>query len=356
MKVLKSRRAASVPRSARSAREQAAGWALRERDGALDAHARMDRDAWLQESPAHREAYAAATRALDVAAAGQESAALRELRRRALAARPSPWTSGRAAAGLAAGVLLVAVGAGVGLGIKAWRGDRAHDVGAEQARGAAAGKAYATAIGQRIDLALPDGSQVSLDTDSEVRVRYSQSERAIDLVRGQALFRVAKHRPSPFQVYVAGRRVTAMGTVFDVRLDPGRLRVALLEGRVGVAEADPRSGPAGLSRAVVLTPGRAFEQRSGVVRISDVDPRQVTSWTEGLLDFEDTPLAAAADEFNRYGARKLVVEGTRVQALRISGVFAAGDAARFAQTMADMFALKIQHAANGDIVLSKGSS
>jgi transmembrane sensor len=335
MKVVSSRRAV-----ARSPREQAARWALRERDGALDGRARAERDAWLQESPEHREAFAKAMRALDVAAASQESDALLALRRGALAARPSPWTSGRAAAGLAAGVVLVAVGAGVGLGIKAWRPDRARDAGE-------AGKAYATAIGQRMDVPLPDGSQISLDTDSEVRVRYSPGERAIDLVRGQALFRVAKHRPSPFQVYVAGRRVTAMGTVFDVRV-----RVALLEGRVGVAEADHgRVGP-----AVVLTPGRAFEQRGGLVRVSDVDPRQVTSWTEGLLDFEETPLAAAAEEFNRYGARKLVVRGAPTQALRISGVFAAGEAERFAQTMADMFALKIQHADNGDIVLSKASS
>ena len=180
-----------------------------------------------------------------------------------------------------------------------------------------------------------------------------QSERALDLVRGQALFRVAKHKPSPFQVYVAGQRVTAVGTVFDVRLDPGRVRVALLEGRVGIAEADAQRGPTESSEAVVLSPGQAFEQQGGVVRISAIDPKQVASWTEGLLDFEDTPLAAAADEFNRYGARKLVVQGTPAQTLRISGVFAAGDVERFALTMADMFSLHLQHADNGDIVLSK---
>ena len=110
------------------------------------------------------------------------------------------------------------------------------------------------------------------------------------------------------------------------------------------------------SGAVVLSPGQGFEQRGGVVRISAVDPKQVESWTEGLLDFEDTPLAAAADEFNRYGGRKLVVQGRPVQTLRISGVFAAEDSERFAQTMAGMFSLKIQRAANGDIVLSKASS
>lgn len=347
MRVLKSGDAAA----ARSRREQAASWALRERDGALDGRAEADRDVWLLESPEHGRAYAAARRALDLAAAGVEAVEVRQLRQRALAARPSSWTSGRAAAGLAAGLLLLAAGAGIGLRI------RTHDAGAERAQSAAAaGRTYATAIGQRLDVPLPDGSLVSLDTGSEVRVRYSPGERAIDLVRGQALFRVAKHKPAPFQVYAAGRRVTAMGTVFDVRLDPGRVRVALLEGRVGVAATDPRPGPAGLDRTVVLSPGQAFEQQGGLVRVSDVDARRAASWTEGLLDFEDTPLAAAADEFNRYGVRKLVVEGAEVQALRISGVFATGDAARFAQTMADMFALKIQQAANGDLVLTKATS
>jgi transmembrane sensor len=346
--------------SARSLHEQAAWWALHESDGALDARAKAARETWLRENPEHRDAYAEATRALDVAAAGAAAVEVRELRRRALAAAPSRWTSGRAAAGLAACVLLVAAGAGIGFGIRASRADRAQDdraldTGAEPARAGEAGTVYITAKGQRIDVPLPDGSQISLDTDSEVRVRYSPSERALDLVRGQALFRVAKHKPTPFQVYVAGRRVTAMGTVFDVRLDPGLVRVALLKGRVGIAEADPLRGPTEPSGAVVLSPGQGFESQGGVVRISAVDPRQVESWTEGLLDFEDTPLAAAADEFNRYGGRKLVVRG-RPETLRISGVFAAADSERFAQTMADMFSLKIQRAANGDIVLSKASS
>jgi transmembrane sensor len=345
--------------SARSLHEQAAWWALHERDGALDARAKADRETWLRENPEHRDAYAEATRALDVAAAGAAAVEVLALRRRALAATPSRWTSARAAAGLAACILLVTAGAGIGVGIRPSRADRARDdraqdIGAEPARAAEAGSVYITAKGQRIDVPLPDGSRVSLDTDSEVRVRYSPSERALDLVRGQALFRVAKHKPSPFQVYAAGRRVTAMGTVFDVRLDPaGLVRVALLKGRVDIAEAD--HGPTKPSGAVVLSPGQGFESQGGVVRISAVDPKQVESWTEGLLDFEDTPLEAAADEFNRYGGRKLVVRG-RPQALRISGVFAAEDSERFAQTMADMFSLKIQRAANGDIVLSKASS
>src|SRR3546814_20916449 len=90
---------------------------------------------------------------------------------------------------------------------------------------------------------LADGSKVTLNTATEIRVDYRARERIVRLVRGQALFDVAHAPDRPFSVIVAGRKVTALGTIFEVRFDKNRLKVTLLRGKVRIDEE--RVGQAG---------------------------------------------------------------------------------------------------------------
>jgi transmembrane sensor len=174
----------------------------------------------------------------------------------------------------------------------------------------------------------------------------------VDLLQGQALFKVAKHLPAPFEVYAGDQRITALGTVFDVRLEPDRVKVALLEGSVRVASASPTDS-AEPRREVVLDPGQALEQRGSIVRVSDINPKRTNSWIDGVLDFDDEPLASAVAEVNRYSEHKIILEGAEIRALRISGIFTTGDTERFAQTMAELFSLDVAHDTSGRIILSR---
>ncbi|WP_198526918.1 FecR domain-containing protein, partial [Sphingomonas sp. Ant20] len=94
---------------------------------------------------------------------------------------------------------------------------------------------YRTATRQRLMVTLSDGSRLTLDTDTRVRMAYTRTERRLVLERGQALFEVAKHQTRPFVVTAGAQAVTAHGTAFDVRLETSAVRVALLEGLVSVA-------------------------------------------------------------------------------------------------------------------------
>jgi transmembrane sensor len=340
------------PGEAQTVQEQAAAWAIRDMGRSMDAHLVAAREAWLNERPEHREAYTQAIRALGIVAANMADPAVMALRRKALEARPmGPMPSPlgvRWAAGLAVCAIIVAIG--VGLRISATH-SQGLDAGIRTAV-ARGGRVYSTAVGQRLSIPLPDGSLVSLDTASAVRIRYTVGERAVDLVQGQALFKVAKHQPAPFQVYARDQRITALGTVFDVRLEPDRLRVSLLEGSVRVASVSP-SALDEPQREVVLDPGQALEQRGAIVRISDIDPTRTKSWIDGVLDFDDESLASAVAEVNRYSEHKIILEGAEIRALKISGIFTTGDTERFAQTMAELFSLQVAHDRTGQIILSR---
>jgi len=90
-------------------------------------------------------------------------------------------------------------------------------------------RAYQTAHGEQIVAELPDGSELHLNTDSSATVRYSRSERVVDITRGQALFTVARDDHRRFRVSAGDARVFAVGTQFDVYRRPNTTIVTVVE-------------------------------------------------------------------------------------------------------------------------------
>jgi transmembrane sensor len=210
---------------------------------------------------------------------------------------------------------------------------------------------YRTAVGTRSSFKLPDGSVATLDTDSVVRVDFSPHERTVRLLKGQALFEVAKHRPAPFRVYAADRCITAVGTQFDVRLDGARLRVTLIEGRVKVSEADVSQQPAPQAN-MTLSPGEELDERIGrSMLVKRTDVVKVQSWKDGLVVFEDEPLSQAVAELNRYSAKPIQIGDPSIANLRVTGVFNTDQSDRFAQTLTEIFPLSATYdAATGTVL------
>src|SRR3546814_11225857 len=89
-------------------------------------------------------------------------------------------------------------------------------------------------------------------------VDYRARERIVRLVRGQALFDVAHAPDRPFSVIVAGRQVTALGTLFEVRCDKPRPKFTLLRAQVRIAEDRVRQAGAAPPALAVLAPGGRF--------------------------------------------------------------------------------------------------
>lgn len=202
----------------------------------------------------------------------------------------------------------------------------------------------ATAIGERRSLALDDGSQVEVNTDSQLHARLESDVRQVRLNRGEALFTVAHDPGRPFIVTAGNVEVRAIGTRFDVRLDEGETRVSLFEGGVEISMSGRplvqlRAGQQWRSNARTLQPVR------------NVEADKALAWTQGRLVFDATPLGQAVDEINRYSARKLRLATPARADDVISGSFKTGDTAAFAKAASAMLGLSVEQREDGGMTL-----
>lgn len=177
-----------------------------------------------------------------------------------------------------------------------------------------------TRLGAIETQSLGDGSQATLASDSALDVHLSRRERRVELLRGEAIFDVAKDPGRPFVVDAGARQIVAVGTRFSVRRDAGELRVVVTEGTVRLQSADGAADqPSSLLPAGSVA---RIEGGNELVRSMAVaDAEQLLEWRDGLLFFHNTSLRDAVAEFNRYNTRKIVVADARAAELRVGGHF-----------------------------------
>jgi transmembrane sensor len=345
--------------------EQAAVWRARLAD--TPDFQSQEHSSWLAQNPRNREAWEAIQAPWN--ALGQHAAApgVIELRRAALAhahnaVRSNLWPKRfrRPAMAAAAATCLVAAGA-----LLFWQQYRPE--------------AFQTGFGERRVVTLSDGSQITLDSQSEVTVRYTADARTLTLIRGQARFDVAHDVTRPFAVTAEDHKVVATGTAFDVDLLGPKLLVTLLNGHVVVlpqsapaipwishgasASADSATPAGAQSRAlsaagdamerIYLDPGEQLAMSpGGAPQVSHVDIERVTAWERGEIVFDDEPLASVIQRMNRYGPRHIIVGDDHAGNLRISGVFHEGDVDGFVSTIAAYLAVSAHERPDGDVVLT----
>jgi transmembrane sensor len=189
---------------------------------------------------------------------------------------------------------------------------------------------YQTGAGERRVVTLEDGSRLSLDSNSEVTVKYARRQRLLHLLRGQARFDVAHDRSRPFSVVAGNQRVIATGTAFNIDMAGPHVLVTLIEGHVVVLnEEDGGARSLFWPDRVELNAGQQLDAADGArPRILQASIPHVTAWTAGQLVFDNEPLASVVDRVNRYSDTQIVVDPA-IASLKISGVFDAGDAQGF---------------------------
>jgi transmembrane sensor len=207
---------------------------------------------------------------------------------------------------------------------------------------------YRTAVGQRANFTLPDGSRLELNTDSLVSVDYSGKNRNLRLVRGEAVFVVARDPKRPFSVAVGNERVVALGTVFSVRKDSQSVQVTLLEGKVRVERGE---GANAVSVAQLTAGEQVVVGPSLPIEISRADVTRAASWRSGRLIFDNQPLNDVIMEINRYSDTKLRIGDPSIESLKISATLRIGSADKFADALAASFPVRLATQRNGEIVV-----
>lgn len=205
---------------------------------------------------------------------------------------------------------------------------------------------YATAVGEQRTIQLEDGSRITLDTGSEVAVRFNDSRRSVVLAAGQAMFDVEGDPERPFVVAAGNTHVTAVGTRFDVRRAGAGARVVLVEGRVDVRRA------ATTDDRWTLAPGQQVTTSSDRPTVAAANLPVATSWTTGRLTFESTPIREAVAEMNRYSQEPIELRDERISSIQVSGVFNASDIDGFVAALSDLYALRSTKTDDGRIILT----
>jgi transmembrane sensor len=203
----------------------------------------------------------------------------------------------------------------------------------------AATGAYATAIGQQKAVALPDGSSIQLNTDSQVQVNYSHGLRKIRLLRGEALFSVAHDPNRAFEVYAADGIVRAVGTAFSVQLEGRTVNVTVTKGVVDVLDLGsispvPVNGPApperpqhrlGRLQAGETTTFGSATAHIDVRQLAQPEIQRRLAWHEGYLVFTGEPLSQVVEQVNRYSPVTLEIADPKLSSITIGGRFRVGD-------------------------------
>ncbi|MBI1198612.1 MAG: DUF4880 domain-containing protein [Phenylobacterium sp.] len=339
--------------------ERAAIWAARLGDGPLSPGQQQEFQAWLEADPANAPALReiiGAWEEVEHYATSAEVMALREASlasaRRTMHRRTGRWPRLRVVWAAAAALLLVVSMAGAGAWI--WLTPRT----------------YQTGVGERQVVALSDGSKLSLDADTIVKVAYTHDNRKLWLERGRARFEVAKNPLRPFSVTAGDEVVVATGTAFSVELLQKQVHVVLYEGHVMLldrtgdgARRTVAVGERTLPADQLLAPGRELiipahlPTQAAVVPavVTPSDPVRSLSWEGGQLVFEDESLAAVVERMNRYAERPLLIGDAGAARLRVSGVFRAGDTDALVQGLTAAFDVQARAGANG-IVLFRGET
>jgi|HubBroStandDraft_2_1064218.scaffolds.fasta_scaffold32793_2 transmembrane sensor len=316
-----------VTNEAATIEERAAIWLQRQHFWDWSDSDQETLDAWLAEATAHEVAY------LRLKAGYGRTERLVALRTRrmtgATRARLFRFTAG------AAGVLVLAA---AGFAAQFYL-TQSQDV------------TYTTPVGGHQTIALADGSQIELNTDTVLRVRVNAGQRTATLEHGEAYFQIKHDAAHPFVVAAAGHRVTDLGTKFLVRGGPSRIEVTLVEGRARIDADDA----ALQSHSAILTPGDDFVAGPRSISVTRETAREESnklSWRSGSIVFRHTALSDAAEEFNRYNRDKIIIADDAAGKLKVDGTLPTNDPEAFADIAQDILHLHVEKRGS-DFVISR---
>jgi transmembrane sensor len=244
---------------------------------------------------------------------------------------------------------------------------------------------YTTSVGEQRAVNLPDGSAVVINARSRIRILFSDTERAVELLEGQALFRVARSSARPFIVHAGGMSVRAIGTQFDVYKKAASTVVTVVEGRVAIVPSQSDFSQPGATTVGASTPPGSDDNREKektnaaqahasadsapgellvaageqavVTAQAAVKPQSpnitaATAWTSGLLVFDGAPLSEVIQEFNRQNSKAIVLTSPQLATLQISGSFPASGSERIVQFLQQRFHVVV-HETNTEIQVSR---
>lgn len=209
---------------------------------------------------------------------------------------------------------------------------------------------YASGIGARREIRLADGSQIVLGAATALRTRLADGRRAVELERGEALFRVVHDPRRPFLVRAGVVTIQDIGTAFDVRRTGEQVTISVAEGRVRVADGHGGSLEAGAGQAI------RFDPAHPAMQVIAIDPAQVATWRDGRLDFDNEPLPVVVANINRYRPSPLRIGDARLEALTFTGTVRTDAIDEWLRTLPQVLPVVVRQQAGSTVLEHTGSA
>lgn len=297
--------------------EEAMDWLIRLRAPDSTSADQQEFDAWLKSSPARREAWQKACRTWDVLGAtasisddiGDGGKADGPTRRRSLGS----WKT----AGLAMAACLVLAIAGPFLLLPGYFAD------------------FSTETAELRTLALADGSAVELGPLSAINTDFSDGQRRVTLLSGEAYFDVKPDPARPFVVSAEGVDVTVLGTAFDIRLSDDVTRVDLVHGSVALSVAGAGD--------YTMSPGDSVsvDRGSGHIARARLAPEDMAGWRSRRLFVENVTIKSVVDEIRRYHPSWISLASSDLASRRVTGLYDLSDPDRALEALVQPFGGKV---------------
>lgn len=198
---------------------------------------------------------------------------------------------------------------------------------------------YHTQIGERRSITLADGTELSLNTNSSVDVRFDEQQRLIVLSQGEIMIKsgadLASPLKRPLRVQTQQATLEAIGTQFVVRLQAGSTLLSMQEGRVAMR-------PLALGQTMqIAEPGQHYRIYPDHLDLVEL-PIEADSWTLGALVVKEIRLGDFIAEISRYRPGYLRCDPA-VADLRFSGVFQLDDTDKLLALIAHKLPIAVQY-------------
>lgn len=217
---------------------------------------------------------------------------------------------------------------------------------------------HETQTNETRQIALSDGTVMTLGAQTIVETLYSGTARHVRLISGAALFDVTPDPERPFSVKADNLTATALGTIFDVRASGGVTRVSVAEGTVAVTHPLTINGEAysmDVERQLELGQQVAAYRNTGLEDVRQIDLKDVGAWQDRRLVYELATVSELIADANRYDDRdiRIATSAENIGDLKISGAFSADNIDAMLDTLADVLPITVDKSAPDRLLIKK---
>jgi transmembrane sensor len=204
---------------------------------------------------------------------------------------------------------------------------------------------HVTTVAQVREITLQDGSVVTLAPSSAISVSFSDAERQVRLLSGEAFFAVKPETGRPFNVVARDVRASVLGTSFDVQLESDIVRVSVVEGKVRVDAGKVAEVLEAGQGVRVGAPGTSTQRLS-------LQPPLIAAWRQGQLVAEDVSFGSAVEQLDRYFDGVIVLADASLSDRSLTGVFDLRDPVGALRAMAKALHLKVREVTPWVLIVS----